>query len=232
MKDNLCCFGGMRLASSQSGKQRNRGTRMLSMFTKSENSLADELFGRRAPNFERRPAQVAGKHPEAGKAAPVTPPRPHGPSAGRGLLERSIPSVGQYLYHLSHDLKSFTRAETVNAVIGARPAEIQRVAKVAAKLKGRYLALVLDLGAADRGPVGDADMRNWDARGACEEAEAGLTALRSAIQRRRSGTGWGPRRRIGVAFSRASWLHRPPIRVRQAGEEVECPAPEAIPRRR
>jgi hypothetical protein len=71
----------------------------------------------------------------------------------------------------------------VNAVIGARPAEIQRVAKVAAKLKGRYLALVLDLGAADRGPVGDADMRELErARRMCEEAEAGLTALRSAIQ--------------------------------------------------
>jgi hypothetical protein len=105
------------------------------------------------------------------------------PAAKSALMERVVPSVGQYLYHLSHDLKSFTRAETLNAVIGAKPAEIQRVAKLAAKLKGRYLAMVVDLGATERSPIGEAEMRALErARFMADEAQAGLEALRAAIE--------------------------------------------------
>ena len=152
------------------------------MFTKSEDSLADELFGKPQPTFERKAASPPPARPAPARPANVSVARNvHRRDAS--LIERSIPSVGQYLYHLSHDLKSYTRAETVNAVIGARPAEIQRVAKVAAKLKGRYLALVIDLGTAERGPVGEADMRELErARRMSEEAEAGLSALRAAIE--------------------------------------------------
>ena len=152
------------------------------MFTKSEDSLADELFGRSQPTFERKVASPPPARPAPARPANVSVAR-NVQHRDPGLIERSIPSLGQYLYHLSHDLKNFTRAETVNAVIGARPVEIQRVAKVAAKLKGRYLALVIDLGSAERGPIGEADMRELErARHMSEEAAAGLNALRAAIE--------------------------------------------------
>jgi hypothetical protein len=93
------------------------------------------------------------------------------------------PNIGQYLHHLQHDLKSYVRAETVNAVIGATPGEIQRVARVAAKLKGRYLATLMDLGNATKGPVGEAEVRELRRfREMYEEVELGLTRLREAIE--------------------------------------------------
>jgi hypothetical protein len=93
------------------------------------------------------------------------------------------PSVGQYIYHLQHDLKSYVRAETVNAVIGATPGEIQRVARIVAKLKGRYLATLMDLGNAHKGPVGESEVRELRrAREMYEEVELGLTRLREAIE--------------------------------------------------
>lgn len=107
------------------------------------------------------------------------------PAAGRKTvaLERRTPNVGQYLQHLQHDLKSYVRAETVNAVIGATPGEIQRVARIAAKLKGRYLATLMDLGNTTRGPIGEADVRELRrAREMYEEVELGLARLRDAVE--------------------------------------------------
>ena len=71
------------------------------------------------------------------------------------------------------------RAETVNAVIGAT-GEIQRVARIVVKLKGRYLATLMDLGNVHKGPVGDPGAgtpRPRDVR-----VELGLTRLREAIR--------------------------------------------------
>src|SRR5262245_25201407 len=113
-------------------------------------------------------------------AAPAnTNPKPAAPARNAART----PSVCQYIYHLQHDLKSYVRAETVNAVIGATPGEIQRVARVAAKLKGRYLATLMDLGNPTKGPVAEADvleLRRF--REMYEEVELGLTRLREAIE--------------------------------------------------
>ncbi|HEY1382820.1 MAG TPA: hypothetical protein VGF43_04350 [Dongiaceae bacterium] len=106
------------------------------------------------------------------------------PAANRkATLERRAPNLGQYLHHLQHDLRSYVRAETVNAVIGATPGEIQRVARIVAKLKGRYLATLMDLGNANKGPVGESEVRELRrAREMYEEVELGLTRLRDAIE--------------------------------------------------
>lgn len=128
--------------------------------------------------------QAAAKQPirlmrEQPAAAPANAnPKP---AAARGATR--TPSVGQYIYHLQHDLKSYVRAETVNAVIGATPGEIQRVARIVAKLKGRYLATLMDLGNAHKGPIGDPEVRELRrAREMYEEVELGLTRLREAIE--------------------------------------------------
>jgi hypothetical protein len=136
---------------------------MLSMFSRPETAAAPQA---KQPIRLMQPAAApANANPKPARAAARTP------------------SVGQYIYHLQHDLKSYVRAETVNAVIGATPGEIQRVARIVAKLKGRYLATLMDLGNAHKGPVGESEVRELRrAREMYEEVELGLTRLREAIE--------------------------------------------------
>jgi len=141
---------------------------MLNMFSRSETAAP-------APQATaKQPIRLMREQPAA---APATAK----PAAARSAAR--TPSVGQYIYHLQHDLKSYVRAETVNAVIGATPGEIQRVARIAAKLKGRYLATLMDLGNANKGPIGDPEVRELRrTREMYEEVELGLMRLREAIE--------------------------------------------------
>jgi len=145
-------------------------------------------------NMFSRPETPAPAAQKAGAKAPtvrlvregaLAPANTHlAPAATRkAALERRTPNLGQYLHHLQHDLRSYVRAETVNAVIGATPGEIQRVARIVAKLKGRYLATLMDLGNANKGPVGESEVRELRrAREMYEEVELGLMRLRDAIE--------------------------------------------------
>ncbi|HEY3145057.1 MAG TPA: hypothetical protein VGJ75_01845 [Dongiaceae bacterium] len=150
---------------------------MLNMFSRQEAP---------APAAQKAAAKTSAaplrllREPAAAAPANTTP----APAASRkAALERRAPNLGQYLHHLQHDLRSYVRAETVNAVIGATPGEIQRVARIVAKLKGRYLATLMDLGNAQKGPVGDSEVRELRrAREMYEEVELGLTRLREAIE--------------------------------------------------
>jgi hypothetical protein len=133
-------------------------------------------------------SETAAPTPQAAAKAPIRlvreqPAAPANPKQAPARAAARTPSVGQYIYHLQHDLKSYVRAETVNAVIGATPGEIQRVARIVAKLKGRYLATLMDLGNVHKGPVGDSEVRELRrAREMYEEVELGLTRLREAIE--------------------------------------------------
>jgi hypothetical protein len=104
-------------------------------------------------------------------------------AAKRAQMLATAPTTGQYLYHLAADIRAFTRSEISGAVVGATPAEVQRLARLAAKLKGRYLAQALDLTAADHGPIAEADIRFLErARFMYEEVERALGALRHAVE--------------------------------------------------
>lgn len=147
------------------------------------------MFAR--PEDKSRPAPVKAAATPAVAAAPAAPktirlmepPAANANAARKSVLEGRTPSVGQYLHHLQHDIKSYVRAETVNAVIGTTPAEIQRVARILAKLKGRYLAQLVDLGNTANGPVGETEIRDLRrTREMYEEVEAGLNTLRDAIE--------------------------------------------------
>lgn len=139
---------------------------MLNMFSRPETPAP-------AAKASPRPIQLVREQPAAAAAPKQLPAR----------VATRTPSVGQYIYHLQHDLKSYVRAETVNAVIGATPGEIQRVARIVAKLKGRYLATLMDLGNANKGPVGESEIRELRrSREMYEEVELGLTRLREAIE--------------------------------------------------
>jgi hypothetical protein len=146
---------------------------MLSMFSRDTASAPQPKGGAASPTL--RLLREAPKS-DAANTNPAPASRKKGP-------ETRTPSIGQYLYHLQHDLKSYVRAETVNAVIGATPAEVQRVARIVAKLKGRYLATLMDLGTGDKGPVGEAEIRELRrTREMYEEVELGLVRLREALE--------------------------------------------------
>ncbi|HEV8388479.1 MAG TPA: hypothetical protein VGQ35_01485 [Dongiaceae bacterium] len=147
---------------------------MLNMFSRQETTPPVPQKG--AAKASPAPLRLMREQPAAAPANANPAPR-------KAALERRSPNIGQYLYHLQHDLKSYVRAETVNAVIGATPGEIQRVARIVAKLKGRYLATLMDLGNASKGPVGESEVRELRrSREMYEEVELGLTRLREAIE--------------------------------------------------
>lgn len=147
---------------------------MLSMFARNDDKLAT------GP----KPAAGAPAAAPAKTTIRLVEPRTASANTARKTpLERRTPSVGQYLHHLQHDIKSYVRAETTNAVIGTTPAEVQRVARILAKLKGRYLAQLIDLGNTSNGPVGEPEIRDLRrTREMYEEVELGLNRLREAIE--------------------------------------------------
>lgn len=153
---------------------------MLSMFARPEDK-AKPLPTKAAPGAAgpapSKPTIRLMEPPAANANAQARPQPPRKPA-----LDNRTPNVGQYLHHLQHDIRSYVRAETLNAVIGTTPAEIQRVARILAKLKGRYLAQLVDLGTAANGPIGEPEIRDLRrAREMYEEVEAGLNILREAI---------------------------------------------------
>ena len=141
---------------------------MLSMFGKGEEPKLAKPGS--APVMAARPANANG--PTLRAAPPAAKTRFENP-----------PTVGQYLVHLASDIRSFTRAEISGTVVGATPAEVQRLARLAAKLKSRYFAQALDLTSAEHGPISESDVRFLErARFMYEEVERALENLRHAIQ--------------------------------------------------
>lgn len=150
------------------------------------------MFGR---GGEEKPAMrpgqgpVAAAHPANANGPTLRVPSPATPSLGspatkdRARLFENQPTVGQYLVHLAGDIKNFTRAEITGTVAGATPAEVQRLARLTAKLKGRYLAQALDLTSPEHGPISENDVRFLErSRFMYEEVERALEALRHAIE--------------------------------------------------
>jgi hypothetical protein len=144
------------------------------------------MFGR---GDEPKPAMTPGAAPvAAARPANANGPtlRATAPMAAQGARARSFenpPTVGQYLVHLASDIRSFTRAEISGTVVGATPAEVQRLARLTAKLKSRYFAQALDLTSVEHGPISESDVRYLErSRFMYEEVERALDNLRHAIQ--------------------------------------------------
>jgi hypothetical protein len=157
---------------------------MLSMFSKKAEAEKANNPKRIEPEV-RKPALAGNvtplKVPGAATTAAPAPGRPALPQ--RAKVFENVPSVGQYLYHLNTDIRAFTRAETEHAVQSCTPVEVQRVARLLAKLKGRYLAQIVDLGSSKRAPIAEMDIADIRrSREMAEEVELGLQALRHAIE--------------------------------------------------
>ena len=143
---------------------------MLSMFGRGEEPKPVKPGS--APVVAARPANANGPTLRAPLPSPAKP-----------RSYENAPTVGQYLVHLAADMRSFTRSEISGTVVGATPAEVQRLARLAAKLKGRYFAQALDLTSTEHGPISESDIRYLErSRFMYEEVERALENLRHAIQ--------------------------------------------------
>src|SRR3546814_11589384 len=112
------------------------------------------------------------------------------------------------------------------------PGEIEGVAKLAARIKGRYLAKLLDLGNPSKSTVQDAEVRELTRyRETYEKLARGLDMLQAAIQAGDvgvSGTvrGCRPRRTFFIPQLRGP-LPGGPFFARAPGSRVWVPAPGA-----
>jgi hypothetical protein len=139
------------------------------------------MFGR---GEEPKPAMKPGTAPvAAARPANTNGPVLKAPTAAKARAFENPPTVGQYLYHLASDIRNFTRTEISGTVVGATPAEVQRLARLAAKLKSRYFAQALDLTSSEHGPISESDVRYLErARFMYEEVTRALDSLRHAIE--------------------------------------------------
>ena len=108
-------------------------------------------------------------------------PAPANDSRG-GALHQAL-SARQYLYQLNLESKALTRAEALEAVVGVTGDEVRRVARVLARLRGRYLARIIDLGTAERKTLTEGEIIELRrAREQYEELEHGFAELKAAIE--------------------------------------------------
>lgn len=106
-------------------------------------------------------------------------PAPH-PTQGASVP--AAPTVRQFLSQLAAQERKLGRREALNAVIDVAPGEIEKLARLVARLRGRYLAKLIDLGnTVDTlpGELEVAEIRRVRER--YEEMEQGLAAVKAAL---------------------------------------------------
>jgi hypothetical protein len=93
-------------------------------------------------------------------------------------------SAPQYLRELDTFQRQQFQSEIANTVMTVTAAEVEAAIRLAARLRGRYLAKVLDAGApANKRPFGDLETKELTrSREMAEEMQRGVDALRSAIE--------------------------------------------------
>jgi hypothetical protein len=94
----------------------------------------------------------------------------------------SAPTVRQFLSQLGAQERKLARKEALNAVIDVAPGEVEKLARLVARLRGRYLAKLIDLGNNTDTLPGEleiAEIRRVRER--FEELEVGLAAVKEAL---------------------------------------------------
>lgn len=98
-----------------------------------------------------------------------------------------LPRKGVNRQQLLRELDGFQRqqfaSEARKIVMDVSAREIESIVTIAAKLRGRYLAKLLDAGASGRGPVTEGEMREIArCREMYEEARRGVDELKQALE--------------------------------------------------
>ncbi|MBI1778921.1 MAG: hypothetical protein HYR63_26585 [Proteobacteria bacterium] len=118
-----------------------------------------------------RAAQVFEAEPERTQRAVAVDPT------------RQAVSAPQYLRELESFQRLQFQGEIGKTVMTVTPAEVEAAIRLAARLKGRYLAKVLDSGATNKRPFGDLETKELArTREMSEEMQRGIEALRKAIE--------------------------------------------------
>ncbi|HWA43489.1 MAG TPA: hypothetical protein VHA10_09790 [Hypericibacter adhaerens] len=136
---------------------------------------------------DRRARADASEGPREPVFARTTPaPAPAKPAETRsGLPAASVdsaPTVRQFLSQLGAQERKLARKEALNAVIDVAPGEVEKLARLVARLRGRYLAKLIDLGNSTDTLPGEleiAEIRRVRER--FEELEQGLAAVKTAL---------------------------------------------------
>ena len=124
---------------------------------------------------ERRPERRGTGQPAEPKAAWLA-------GKGGGLPRKGV-NRQQFLRELDAFQHQQFAGEARKTVMDVSAAEIEGIVIIAAKLRGRYLAKVLDAGAAGRGPVTEGEMREIArCREMYEEARRGVEELKHALE--------------------------------------------------
>ncbi|MFN3460098.1 MAG: hypothetical protein ACK4ZN_03715 [Oceanibaculum sp.] len=138
---------------------------------------------RPAPRREEPLRAVLGEGRGADRAAERTEPQAswlQGQGAG-------LPRKGVNRQQMLRELDGFQRqqfaSEARKIVMDVSTREIEGIVTIAAKLRGRYLAKLLDAGATGRGPVTEGEMREIArCREMYEEAKRGVDELKQALE--------------------------------------------------
>jgi len=136
------------------------------------------------PAPQARPVQTQARAVLSAKAA-----RPAAGAKGKAAwLHEGMPNHGrvnaaQYVRELDRFICDEARRAVADTVMDVNPGEIEGVAKLAARIKGRYLAKLLDLGNPSKSTIQDTEVRELTRyRETYEELARGLDMLKAAIE--------------------------------------------------
>lgn len=144
---------------------------------------AHQMEPPRAERSERTGRTDRAADPAADRAANRTGPQAAWLS-GQGT---GLPRKGVNRQQLLRELDGFQRqqfaSEARKTVMDVSAREIEGIVTIAAKLRGRYLAKLLDAGTSGRGPVTEGEMREIGrCREMYEEARRGVDELKQALE--------------------------------------------------
>jgi hypothetical protein len=137
----------------------------------------------RADRRARAEAAIANDGPREPIFARAASPKPLETKSGLPApAADSAPTVRQFLSQLGAQERKLARKEALNAVIDVAPGEVEKLARLVARLRGRYLAKLIDLGNNTETLPGEleiAEIRRVRER--FEELELGLASVKEAL---------------------------------------------------
>jgi len=139
-----------------------------------------------ATRATRVPTQARAVLSSKAAAARPTAARDRGGKASwiqEGLPQQGRVNAAQYVRELERFAAEEARRVVADTVMDVNPGEIEGVAKLAARIRGRYLAKLLDLGNPSKSTVQDTEVRELTRyRETYEELARGLDMLKAAIE--------------------------------------------------
>ena len=134
-------------------------------------------------NTSSRQAPVARQSSDGGKVARL-PAKPRQRDSRAEWLDQGVKvNPQQFVRELERFASEESKRAVADVVMDVQPAEIEGVAKLAGRIKGRYLAKLLDVGSPDKPSVQEAEIKELTKyRETFEELNRGLDILKSAIE--------------------------------------------------